>query len=91
MLTDHQLKSKINTLWDKLWAGGLSNPLDAIEQLSYLIFLKRLDEAETRRERSARLRGEDYSPQLENAMRWSVWTGMTADAMMVHIREIIFP
>ena len=91
MLTDPQLKSKINTLWDKLWAGGLSNPLDAIEQLSYLIFLKRLDEAETRRERSARLRGADYTPQLENAMRWSVWTGMTADAMMVHVREKVFP
>ncbi|MBM4142511.1 MAG: hypothetical protein FJ225_02810 [Lentisphaerae bacterium] len=43
MLTDTQLRSKVEALWDKLWSGGLSNPLDAIEQLSYLIFLKQLD------------------------------------------------
>lgn len=34
MLTDSQLRSKIDALWDKLWSGGLSNPLDAIEQLT---------------------------------------------------------
>ena len=44
MLTDPQLRSQVDTLWDKLWAGGLSNPLDAIEQLSYLLFLKQLEE-----------------------------------------------
>ena len=37
MLTDFQLRSKIDALWDKLWSGGLSNPLDAIEQLSFLL------------------------------------------------------
>jgi hypothetical protein len=46
MLTDSALRSAIDGLWDKLWAGGLSNPMDAIEQLSYLLFLKRLDERE---------------------------------------------
>jgi type I restriction enzyme M protein len=46
MLTDTALRSKVDAQWDKLWAGGLSNPLDAIEQLSFLIFLKRLDERE---------------------------------------------
>jgi type I restriction enzyme M protein len=35
MLTGSQLRSKIDALWDKLWNGGLSNPLDAIEQLSF--------------------------------------------------------
>ena len=35
MLTDSNLRSKIDSLWDKLWSGGLSNPLDAIEQLSF--------------------------------------------------------
>ena len=43
MLTDPQLRSKVESLWDKLSTGGLSNPLDAIEQLSYLLFLKQLD------------------------------------------------
>jgi type I restriction enzyme M protein len=38
------LKSKIDQLWNKFWAGGISNPLTAIEQITYLLFIKRLDE-----------------------------------------------
>ena len=56
MLTDPNLRSKVDALWDKLWAGGLSNPLDAIEQLSFLLFLKRIDEKEQDNERAAKLR-----------------------------------
>lgn len=54
MLTDSNLRSKIDGLWDKLWAGGMSNPMDAIEQLSFLLFLKRLDEREQDSERAAK-------------------------------------
>jgi type I restriction enzyme M protein len=46
VLTDPVLKAQVDSLWDKLWTGGLSNPMDAIEQLSHLIFLKRLDDRE---------------------------------------------
>ena len=49
-------------LWDKLWTGGLSNPLDAIEQLSFLLFLKRLDEREQDNERAATRRKAKYEP-----------------------------
>lgn len=48
MLTDTNLRSAVDALWDKLWSGGLSNPLDAIEQLSFVLFLKRLDERRSR-------------------------------------------
>jgi hypothetical protein len=44
MLTDPALRAQVDALWDKLWSGGLPNPTDAIEQLSFLLFLKRLDE-----------------------------------------------
>ena len=54
MLTDSKLRSQVDALWDKLWAGGLSNPMDAIEQFSYLLFLKRLDETEEQAERRAK-------------------------------------
>jgi type I restriction enzyme M protein len=57
MLTDPKLKSQVDALWDKLWTGGLSNPLDAIEQFSYLLFMKRLDEEEDRREKRAKMVG----------------------------------
>ena len=63
MLTDPKLKSDVDRLWDKLWTGGLSNPMDAIEQLSYLIFLKRLDDRENAAERQAMRRGETYAPR----------------------------
>ncbi len=38
------LKSKIDQLWNKFWSGGISNPLTAIEQITYLLFMKRLDD-----------------------------------------------
>jgi type I restriction enzyme M protein len=40
------LKSLINSLWNTLWSGGISNPLSAIEQITYLLFMKRLDDME---------------------------------------------
>ncbi len=46
------LKSKIDSLWNTLWGGGISNPLTAIEQISYLIFMKKLDDNETNAERN---------------------------------------
>ena len=57
MLTDTNLRSAVDALWNKLWSGGLSNPLEAIEQLSFLLFLKRLDEYEQDNERAAKRRG----------------------------------
>ncbi len=91
MLTDPKLKSQVDQLWNKLWSGGLTNPLDAIEQLSYLIFFKRLDDQEQQAEKHARLAGVAHSPRLPEAMRWSVWTHYTADAMLEHVRATIFP
>jgi type I restriction enzyme M protein len=101
MLTDPLLKSKVDSLWEKLWTGGLSNPLDAIEQLSFLLFLKRLDEQEAGRERSARLRGEPYismvfpeeNPAVPRTMhlRWSQWTQMTGGDALRHVKEVVFP
>ena len=41
MLTDPKLRSQVDALWDKFWTGGLANPLDAIEQFSYLLFLSK--------------------------------------------------
>ena len=37
------LRSKVDTLWDRFWSGGIANPLSAIEQISYLLFMRRLD------------------------------------------------
>lgn len=91
MLTDPDLRAKVDKLWDALWTGGLSNPLDAIEQFSYLLFLKRLDDEETRRESTARRRSKAYTPRLPQALRWSEWTGYDAAKMLAHVRDKVFP
>jgi len=92
MLTDPKLKSQVEALWDKLWAGGLSNPLDAIEQLSYLLFLKRLDDEENSRKRTADLRGTEYQPLFnDEKLRWKYWTGMAAGDALKHVKGKVFP
>jgi type I restriction enzyme M protein len=91
MLTDPKLRAQIDGLWDDLWTGGLTNPLDAIEQLSYLIFLKRLDDTENQAEKQARLRGELYMPRFPLEMRWGHWTKFKAEKALAHVREVIFP
>ena len=42
-----EIKSQIQSIWDDFWAGGLSNPLAVMEQITYLLFIKRLDELQT--------------------------------------------
>ena len=91
MLTDPVLRGQVDKLWDRLWAGGLSNPLDAIEQFSYLLFLKRLDDAENQRERQAQRLGRAYEPAIPKDIRWGAWTKMKADDALKHIRDVIFP
>jgi type I restriction enzyme M protein len=92
VLTDPVLKSQVDRLWDKLWTGGLSNPLDAIEQLSYLLFMKRLDEEDLKREQGARRRNQEYQSAFsDSTMRWSHWTKLKADDALKHIKEKVFP
>jgi type I restriction enzyme M protein len=91
LLTDPKLKSQIDGLWDKLWTGGLSNPLDAIEQLSFLLFMKRLDDEENRAEKQARLIGAEYKPRMPLEMRWTAWSQMKAEDALKHVKEVVFP
>ena len=60
-----ELKSKIDQLWNKFWSGGISNPLTAIEQITYLLFMKRLDELDLKRQSDAEWTGEKYTSKFE--------------------------
>jgi len=92
MLTDSKLRSDVDALWDKLWSGGLSNPLDAIEQLSFLLFLKRLDEKEQDNERAAQRCGKKHTPAFpRKELRWSHWTQLPADKALKAVKEEVFP
>src|SRR3972149_3790567 len=92
MLTDTNLRSAVDALWDKLWSGGMSNPLDAIEQLSFLLFMKRLDEMDQDRESSAKLRKKTHPPIFPDPeLRWSNWSQKKADLALKYVKETAFP
>lgn len=59
------IKSKVNELWDKFWSGGISNPLTAIEQITYLLFIKQLDENDQRSISNADFLGNKYKSVFE--------------------------
>lgn len=60
-----KLKQLIDQLWDDFWSGGISNPLSAIEQISYLLFMKRLDQLDTERIANAEFAEEEYTSRFE--------------------------
>ncbi|HCF96250.1 MAG TPA: restriction endonuclease subunit M [Verrucomicrobia bacterium] len=89
------LKSKIDRIWDSMWSGGISNPLSVIEQLTYLLFIKGLDEVQTRREsKSNRTRKplEDpiFGPDQDH-LRWSRFKETAPEEMFVTVRDQVFP
>src|SRR4030095_3714097 len=88
-----ELKSKIDKLWDLFWSGGIANPLNAIEQISYLIFMKRLDEMDQKRNREAGFLKKPYVSLFKGHedCRWSQWKHKEAEAMLNHVRDKVFP
>ncbi|MDY6966017.1 MAG: class I SAM-dependent DNA methyltransferase, partial [Halobacteriota archaeon] len=90
-----ELKSKIDLLWDKFWSGGLSNPLTSIEQMSYLIFMKRLEDMDVAEKRRALATEQEFGSVFEGEgneeCRWSEWKHMPAEQMLAHVRDKVFP
>lgn len=70
-----ELKSQIDRVWEAFWTGGLSNPLTVIEQMTYLLFIRRLDELQTQREQKANLLKRPIEDPIyqksEYPLRWS--------------------
>ncbi len=88
-----ELRAQIDKLWDKFWSGGIANPLTAIEQMSYLIFMKRLEDLDNKNREHATARNEEYHSVFENYedCRWSHWKHFNAEDMLKHVREFVFP
>lgn len=88
-----ELKSKIRKLWDKFWSGGISNPLQAIEQISYLIFMKKMQDKDVLEQQNATLKGIKFKSIFEGHenCRWSEWTEYSSDKIIQHVRDIVFP
>lgn len=92
-MLDSELKSQINQLWEKFWSSGISNPLTAIEQMSYLIFMKRMEDEDNENELNAKFNGMEFVSIFDGHedLKWSNWTNMSADDMFVHVRDNVFP
>ncbi|WP_271767957.1 class I SAM-dependent DNA methyltransferase [Aquimarina algiphila] len=60
------IKSKIQELWNKFWSGGISNPLTAIEQITYLLFMKKLDENDLDAQSKAEFTGDPFVSRFES-------------------------
>ena len=59
-MLSNELKSKINKLWDKFWSRGITNPITAIEQISYLLFMRRIDDADALEQAKQTFTEKDY-------------------------------
>ncbi len=60
-----ELKNKIDSLWEIFWTGGLTNPLDVIEQMTYLMFIHDLDDSDNEHKKAANMLGIDYQSIFE--------------------------
>ena len=101
MLTG-EIRNQIDRIWDAFWSGGISNPLEVIEQITYLLFLRRLDDLHTLEENKAnRLKkpmahrvfpaGKDAKKRSYEDLRWSRFKHFAPAEMFTVIAEHAFP
>ena len=98
-----ELKNKIDSLWDIFAAGGLVNPLDVIEQITYLMFIHDLDDSDTLRSKESAMLGLPYDSIFKDEvqigertidgqqLRWSVFHDFPAGRMYAVMQEYVFP
>lgn len=93
---NQEVRRTLDRITDILWAGGVTNPVTYIEQLSYLIYLKLLDEEEVNRELQAKLLGENGNarllfPKQAGRYRWSKWRFKSGPDLRDFVRDEVFP
>ncbi|MBW2634595.1 MAG: SAM-dependent DNA methyltransferase, partial [Deltaproteobacteria bacterium] len=93
---DQQIRQKLSRITNILWAGGVTNPVTYIEQISYLIYLKLLDEEENSRELRTRLNADNGNskslfPDQAERFRWMKWRFFSGNKLRDFIRDEVFP
>ena len=90
-----ELRNKIDKIWETFWTGGITNPLDVIEQFTYLLFIKQLDEVETTKENDANFLNvpfESIFPGDCQNFRWSKFKNLgSAEEMYDVVMNRVFP
>lgn len=98
------IRSRVDALWDRFWSGGIANPLTAIEQISYLLFMRRLDEVDRHEREKADFAGRRYESPFRGSftglsgttvakdrLRWSHFRHLPGEEMLAHVRDFAFP
>lgn len=96
------IRNQIDQIWNAFWSGGVSNPLSVIEQLTFLMFIKRLDDLHTVEESKAEMlgtpierrifpQGSDPKGEPYDNLRWSRFKNFEAREMMRIVDEHVFP
>lgn len=96
------IRNQIDGIWNDFWSGGVSNPLSVMEQLTYLLFIKRLDELQTVEERKAEAlkkpierrifpEGVDEDGEPYDNLRWSRFKGLEPREMYRIVDRHVFP
>lgn len=89
-----ELRNKVDKIWENFWTGGITNPLEVIEQFTYLLFIKGLDDNETIKESEASFLGlpfEGTFPQDKQHLRWSKFKNEEPTAMYNIVANEVFP
>ena len=98
-----ELKNKIDSIWEIFWTGGLTNPLDVIEQMTYLMFIHDLDGSDNLRAKEAAMLGLPYASIFAdevrigdrtiagNQLKWSIFHDFPATKMYSVVQEWVFP
>jgi type I restriction enzyme M protein len=101
MLTG-EIRSQVDKIWDAFWSGGISNPLEVMEQITYLLFLRRLDDLQTLEENKASRtkkpierrifpEGLDDQKRPYEELRWSRFKDFAPQAMFDVVNDRVFP
>ena len=86
-----ELISRIDKTWEAFWTGGISNPITVIEQMTYLLFIRRLDEIPTQREQKARFLGRPIESAIYQTgdydLRWDIFKNKDQEVMFDLFRK----
>ncbi|NTS42738.1 SAM-dependent DNA methyltransferase [Flavisolibacter sp. BT320] len=86
-----ELRAKIDKVWEAFWTGGLSNPITVIEQMTFLLFIRRLDELHTQREQKAAFLKKPIDSPIytaeKNNLRWSYFKNQDPEVMFDLFRK----
>lgn len=90
-----ELKSRVDAVWNAFWTGGISNPSEVVEQITYLLFIRRLDDLETIGEQKAAFSGKPFTDRRfrddQQDYRWHIFKDFDPETMFTTVSTGVFP